>query len=156
MFTVDDLNRHLRTSIREVMIPGDAWEVKNLAPRIVCADGYSVSVQASSTSYSTPRTNHGPWWKVECGYACPPDGMPGSTPPDEEAIRIVAEADAAGLDVDFLVRLRANRHLYVVVEEWREWAENAERGGDTVYGYVPVEAVVAWVNAHGGLAKEEA
>ena len=39
-----------------------------LAKRIVCADGFSISVQASHGAYCSPRTNVGPWSKVECGY----------------------------------------------------------------------------------------
>ena len=37
-------------------------------PRIVCKDGFSISVQASETAYCTPRSDHGPYSHVECGY----------------------------------------------------------------------------------------
>lgn len=36
--------------------------------RVVCADGFSVSVQASSFNYCSPRNNVGPWESVECGF----------------------------------------------------------------------------------------
>ena len=36
--------------------------------RAVCADGFTVSVQASEFSYCTPRDNIGPWTAVECGF----------------------------------------------------------------------------------------
>ncbi len=36
--------------------------------RVVCADGFSVSVQASSFNYCIPRTDEGPWESVECGF----------------------------------------------------------------------------------------
>lgn len=39
-----------------------------LAPRIVCKDGFSISVQANCGSHCTPRDNQGPWIDVECGY----------------------------------------------------------------------------------------
>lgn len=39
-----------------------------LAKRITCADGFSLSVQASYGAYCTPRTNVGPWSEVEVGY----------------------------------------------------------------------------------------
>lgn len=36
-------------------------------PRLITADGFELSVQASSNHYSTPRRNHGPWTEVEVG-----------------------------------------------------------------------------------------
>lgn len=47
----------------------------NLRPRIQCADGFSISVQAYSGAYCTPRNDIGPYTEVELGYpsAVPPD-----------------------------------------------------------------------------------
>jgi hypothetical protein len=39
-----------------------------LADRIECADGFSISVQATHGAYCAPRQNLGPWWQVECGF----------------------------------------------------------------------------------------
>jgi hypothetical protein len=39
-----------------------------LAPRIVCKDGFSISVQATQGAYCLPRENIGNWHKVECGF----------------------------------------------------------------------------------------
>ena len=39
-----------------------------LAKRIVCTDGFSLSVQATRGAYCTPRTNLGPWLEVEVGF----------------------------------------------------------------------------------------
>ena len=36
--------------------------------KIVCADGFQVSVQASRTHYCEPRDDHGPYTEVELGY----------------------------------------------------------------------------------------
>ena len=44
-------------------------------PRLVLADGVSLSVQASEHSYSSPRDNKGPYTKVEVGF-------PSETPPE--------------------------------------------------------------------------
>ena len=44
-------------------------------PRLVLADGVSLSVQASEYSYSSPRDNKGPYTKVEVGF-------PSETPPE--------------------------------------------------------------------------
>lgn len=40
-----------------------------LAKRIVCVDGFNLSVQATHGAYCFPRKNIGPWFKVEVGYA---------------------------------------------------------------------------------------
>jgi hypothetical protein len=37
-------------------------------PRVECADGFSMSVQASNGHYCTPRDSIGPWNTVEVGY----------------------------------------------------------------------------------------
>lgn len=39
-----------------------------LAKRIVCADGFSLSVQTTHGAYCQPRENLGPWWAVEVGF----------------------------------------------------------------------------------------
>jgi len=41
---------------------------KPLYKRIVCADGFSMSVQASRTSYCAPRNDTGPYEAVEIGF----------------------------------------------------------------------------------------
>ena len=44
---------------------------KDIASVLVCADDSTMSVQASSTHYSVPRSNDGPYLEVEvwlCGY----------------------------------------------------------------------------------------
>ena len=37
-------------------------------PGIECADGFEMSVQASSYHYCTPRNSVGPWTHVEVGF----------------------------------------------------------------------------------------
>ena len=55
-------------------------------PRIVCADGFSMSVQAHGGSYCTPRQEEGPHTHMEGGF-------PSSAPLDPE-LRQSAEASA--------------------------------------------------------------
>lgn len=43
--------------------------------RLVCADGFEVSVQASFGHYCDPRNNEGPWKTVEVGYPSAPDAL---------------------------------------------------------------------------------
>ncbi len=37
-------------------------------PQVVCADGTTLSIQASSGHYCEPRSNKGPYWSVEVGF----------------------------------------------------------------------------------------
>ena len=49
----------------------------NHNPRIVCADGFSMSVQAHEHSYCTPRQTEGPHTHMEGGF-------PSSAPLDRD------------------------------------------------------------------------
>jgi hypothetical protein len=40
--------------------------------RIICADGFDMSVQASKYHYCAPRTDTGPYHKVEIGFPSAP------------------------------------------------------------------------------------
>ena len=39
-----------------------------LNKQIICADGFTMSVQASANAYSTPRENKGPYTAAEVGF----------------------------------------------------------------------------------------
>lgn len=41
-------------------------------PRLFCADGFNMSVQASDTHYCSPRDAIGPWQSVEVGLPSEP------------------------------------------------------------------------------------
>lgn len=43
--------------------------------RLECRDGFSVSMQASTFHYCSPRDNAGPYTHVELGYPYPADEM---------------------------------------------------------------------------------
>ena len=57
-------------------------------PRIVCADGFSMSVQADIVTYCSPRNDEGPWDAAEVGF------------PSEASTRLMewAEKDANPTD----------------------------------------------------------
>lgn len=52
----------------KVEVVAGSLEIKPTAPRIVCMDGTSLSVQAGEFLYSSPRQNVGPYYSVEVGY----------------------------------------------------------------------------------------
>lgn len=62
MNTLAKLNKHLATEIKEYR--KGAFH-KETAEPVVCADGTTLSVQASKTHYCSPQENTGPYWEVE-------------------------------------------------------------------------------------------
>lgn len=53
-------------------------------PKVICADGYSVSIQASFSHYCTPRLTFNPGYE-ECGYTEVELGFPNMV--DEELLK---------------------------------------------------------------------
>lgn len=43
-----------------------------LCKRVECADGFTISIQANSAAYCSPRDNDGEWYQVECGFPSAP------------------------------------------------------------------------------------
>ena len=86
--------------------------------RVVCADGFSVSIQASEFNYCSPRDNVGPWTSVECGFPTAKDPA---------------------------------------LEEWAEDPGALIQDGQvqTVYGWVPSEAIMQLIETHGGMVDGE-
>ena len=81
---------------------------------VVCADGFSMSVQAHAGAYCIPRMTGAPVYReVEVGF-----------PSEREELLM-------------------------------EWAEEADRPTDTVYGYVPVGIVTNVIAKHGGMVSGE-
>jgi hypothetical protein len=46
----------------------NGWKIRKTNPRITCADGFNLSVQARHTAYCEPRDDRGPWVRVEVGF----------------------------------------------------------------------------------------
>mgnify|MGYP003440380234 FL=1 len=91
------------------------YVMRSPIPKIVCKDGFSISVQASEYAYCCPRkTSNISYYEFECGYP---------------------SADVPTL---------------------REWKEGDGPDTDTVYGYVPVDVIVALIESHGGIADGDA
>ena len=55
-------------TLEELIIKLRLTEAFQLRPRIICSDGFSVSVQASWAHYCIPRNNVGPFNHVELGF----------------------------------------------------------------------------------------
>ncbi len=81
-----------------------------LNEKVVCADGFTMSVQAHAAAYCIPRMTGAPVYReVEVGF-----------PNMEEPMLM-------------------------------EWAEEADKPTDTVYGFVPVGVVTNVIAKHGGM-----
>lgn len=69
----DELERRLEWSVREDKdinrrISGGAVRHLKQVPKIICEDGFCLSVQASEFHYCLPRASIGPWSAVEVGF----------------------------------------------------------------------------------------
>ena len=85
-----------------------------LNEKVVCADGFSMSVQAHAAAYCIPRMTGAPvYLEVEVGYP------------------------------------NAREELLM------EWAEDARKPTDTVYGFEPVRVVTNVIAKHGGMVSGE-
>jgi hypothetical protein len=68
MNTLEKLQAHLAAPAITILTVG--YDMKDVAPHLVCADGTTMSVQASRNHYCEPRDNSGPYSHVEvlcCG-----------------------------------------------------------------------------------------
>jgi len=84
LLMIEELNEMFKSA------PMIAGAVRRPLPKIVCLDGFRVSVQVGESLYCTPRDNKGPWTSVECGY--PSESVPAwldyATDPDEPCTSI--------------------------------------------------------------------
>ena len=73
-----------------------------VAPRIICVDGFSISVQATQGAYCSPRRNIGPWYEVECGF---PSAVPEFIGYKAEDPQAPTETVYPYTDIDLVERL---------------------------------------------------
>jgi hypothetical protein len=64
-------NEYLAGTRKEI---GGTGAIKT-RPRAVCADGFNVSIQASSGHWCRPKENNGPYTHVEFGYPSEVDDL---------------------------------------------------------------------------------
>ena len=130
-----DLNYWLKETIDIDMIPG-VFGFQKVRPRIVCNDGFSVSVQASEHTYCEPRYTQ--WqnedgWQVINGNYYSSSKIPRNFRTDRftpyESVELGYPSEADELIYDYV--------------------EGNDYTG-TVYGYVPVKIVEQLIEKHGG------
>ena len=128
-----NINEYLEMTREKIDYPG--IDMMELSPQIVCADGFAVSIQASRTHYCQPRTNYGPYSKVEIGY-----------PSDE-----VPEWSEYAEDEDTLNFFQSLK-FWFITKVLKKMVYSGHYPTNTVYPYVPVEIVDAALEQHGGIA----
>ena len=100
-------------------------DLLSVRPRIVCKDGFSVSLQAGRGFHCTPDDDYGPYTHVELGYPAYPDRL------------MLKLFKTVGIPISELSIL--------------PYAVNKHRLQSTIYKQVPVANVDALFEEHGGL-----
>ena len=142
----DYVNEHLRATIE---MDENVPDFQKIRPRLVCADGADLSIQAGRLMYSTPRqdgTRH--YTNVEIGY-------PSIRPPDTWAQ--YAEQWDLGLWGEIKDLVGTVYHAIKWGNSLRKFTikhalEQFIKGKPlmTVYPYIPIELVNEFIEEHGG------
>ncbi len=105
-------------------------------PRVVCNDGFTISVQANECAYCTPR--------ISQGLADGKLYFKGTFNFDRDV--------AYGFIDEFIPYVEVELGYPSEVEEdLLPYAEDESDPTNTVYGYVPVEIVDSMIQRHGGI-----
>lgn len=83
MSTLDELQRRLMSRRPQKTKTGS---ILPHVPEIECADGFTMSVQASLWHYCSPKADVGPWSAVEVGFPSEPEPLLGQTAPTENVV----------------------------------------------------------------------
>ena len=89
---MDKINEFLQKTYAEKVVKTARFELTyvSLRPKIVCNDGYEVSVQASENHYCKPRENKAwPYSKVELGFPNKEDELINEYAEDDEYTKTV-------------------------------------------------------------------
>jgi hypothetical protein len=118
--------KHTEKELRYMKEMGDD-EYREPREPILCADGFSMSVQGNQFAYCTPRISDSRYYtRVEVGF------------PSERDELLMPHIDSA----------------YEYNKETDEYDIPADPTG-TVYPYTPAEVVMAVIQAHGGMVRGE-
>lgn len=144
--TINEYLKHTKTSVK-----GHDFTPR---PRVVCQDGFTISVQAGEYLYSSPRTNSAiAYSHVECGF-------PSERPPAEWGEYSEEEWQRPGLFGSIARIFKKRSHLWFAFTHgfkcksfryFRELVSFKDNATKTVYPYTPVELVDKLLELHGGI-----
>lgn len=134
------INEYLEKTANVTIIkqPGIFIVIQKVRPHITCADGFTVSIQASETHYCEPRITQyydGKHWQKEILDRW---GMRGSGEFESEDSFTPYESVEIG-------------YPSVVEPDILDYAEDGDDPTNTVYACVPVEIVDKVLEKHGGI-----
>ena len=128
--------------------------MSEIRPRIVCADGFTLSVQASNGHYCSPRVDYSEHYEtVEVGY-------PSSRPPETWREYFDGEWQETGI-FGYIARIIKNWSSiwYGIKTKDYQYAKRflsfSDNSTDSVYGYVPTDLVNDCIESHGGIDWEK-
>ena len=128
--------------------------------RLRLADGTSLSVQVSETHYCSPRNNWGPYYEVEVGFPMTAEGEASILPivkyePKEGDTQETIDEQNKALREVFWQSVQ-DAVMDKMPDGWYHY-DDAYEGDEyspprkaTVWAYVPVEMVQAFIDEHGG------
>lgn len=129
-------------------------DFRQTAPRITCKDGVTLSVQVGKFLYCTPRTDYGPYSKVEVGF-------PSIRPPDSWEPYFEGEWQVPGL-IGSLVRIWQDRsmvwHGFKTMRKYKSsftlknYLRIADNATNSIYAWIPIELVDKFIREHGGIS----
>jgi len=150
--------KHLSRTLKIEDIGLSFGNLQHIRPRIVCRDGFSISVQAGEYMYSAPRQNGLPaYFEVECGYpsARPPETwaeyFDGEWYPDTIWGRVARLWNARRMIKYCLLNKKFTPKLSDRVREARRYLHLRDCSTTSVYAYVPIVLVDGLIDLHGGL-----
>jgi hypothetical protein len=139
-------------------------------PRVVCQDGFSISIQANEYLYCRPRYNVGPYSKVELGYPSKRDSLIieyADVYLDDSKLKSWVFYDAPDQLTNIIDKILAfiaskiqkyEYHMcetkkdYELKSNWVKVLHFLETPHRAVYSYVPVGIVDALIEKHGGFS----
>lgn len=153
---MDTVNEFLKRTYKSKY--AGIYEYVEIRPRIVCKDGFSLSVQASDGMYCHPRINRSSnYSEVEVGY-------PSARPPETWKKYFDGEWQQKGF-LGSLARIWEKRsNIWWALKEGKKGIGRftlkyntslKDNATMSVYGYVPVKLVNELIEFHGGIDWDE-
>jgi len=126
-----DINEYLEVCREEY----DGYSgMPKLRPSVVCGDGLTMSIQASSGHYCRPRTDYGPYSSVEIGF------------PNREVPEFFTYAENTNR-----INLFQKLVFWFLANILKEFPKTYYPT-NTIYSWVPVELVDEVLVRHGGIS----
>ena len=144
-----NVNEYLKSTMSYKETNTSLGKLQSIRPRIECADGFSLSVQAGQYMYCSPRQDGmESYRKVEVGF-------PSERPPETWAEYFSGEwrdhnikSYLKYLFSNLSIRFAIKRGIWAYLKRLLKYSDPTT---ESVYAFIPVEMVDALVKSHGGI-----